>query len=285
MIAPKAATPYGAAMGEFSPEWLALREPADQAARNQDVLAGLAHAFKDHDALVICDMGAGTGASVRAFADLLPHRQDWILVDHDQRNLTGALTALRNWADRGDDAIIYRGERRIGLRTLQQDFARDPAPWPADTGLVTASALLDLPSTAWIDAFVAKLVERKLPALITLTVDGVMAADPPHALDEQVFAAFRSHQSGDKGFGPSAGAGAAVYLERALAKAGYTIECGDSPWVIDQGSPVLMRELLAGIAGAARETGHVAAVDQWLSDRIANTARLTIGHRDVFAYL
>ncbi len=292
-------------MAGFSPEWLALREPADQAARNRAVLDSCARAFKDRDALVICDMGAGTGASVRALADLLPARQDWILVDHDPRNLAGALTALTAWADPervpkkwepvfhpdtrqdnndGDQQIIYRGERRIGLRTLHQDFAADPAPWPADTGLVTASALLDLPSHAWIDAFVLRLSERKLPALITLTVDGVMAAEPAHPLDEQVFDAFRKHQGGDKGFGPSAGADAALYLEQSLRNAGYKLESGDSPWIIDQGAPDLLRELLGGIAGAARETGLLAA-DQWLKDRLAATTRLIIGHRDVFASL
>lgn len=268
-------------MGDFSLEWLALREPADRAARNPQVLASCARAFSAYDSLVICDMGAGTGASVRALADLLPRRQDWILVDHDIRNLTGALTALRAWAGGGED-IIYRGDRRIGVRTLHRDFAADPAPWPAGTGLVTASALLDLPSHAWIDAFVARLAERRLPALITLTVNGVMSADPVHDADEQVFAAFRRHQAGDKGFGPSAGPDAAPYLEGALEKAGYVLECGDSPWVIDRASPALMTELLTGIAGAARETGL--DTRQWLEDRLAGTTRLTIGHRDLFAY-
>lgn len=274
-------------MAGFSPEWLALREPADRAARNPKVLASCARAFEGRDSLVICDMGAGTGASVRAFADLLPKRQDWILVDHDPRNLTGAVAALTAWADTRDDRIIYRGERRIGLSTLHQDFAADPAPWPADTGLVTASALLDLPSHAWIDAFVARLAARRLPALITLTVDGVMAADPAHDLDQAVFDAFRRHQGGDKGFGPSAGADAALYLEQSLRNAGYKLESGDSPWIIGSDSPDLLRELLTGIAGAVRETGAVenAALDRWLAHRLAQTGSLTIGHRDVFASL
>ena len=266
-------------MSGFSPEWLALREPADKAARNPRVLAACRGAFAGLDELMICDMGAGTGASVRALAHLLPHRQAWVLIDHDHRNLAAATSALDDW--------MAASDHNLRIRTLQHDFAQAPTPWPAETGLITASALLDLPSTAWIDAFVAALAARRLPALITLTVDGVMTAESAHALDETVFTAFRKHQHGDKGFGPSAGPAAARYLEQAFINAGYTIEAGDSPWILNAGSPELMRELLTGIAGAARETGDVEAadIDGWLTARLADTETLVIGHRDVFARL
>ena len=272
-------------MSGFSPEWLALREPADIAARNPRVLAACRSAFAGRDALVISDMGAGTGASVRALADFLPRRQTWVLIDHDDRNLTAALTALHAWGDSAEGTDIHRGEQRITIEALRHDLAKEPAPWPADTGLVTASALLDLPSFSWIDAFVSELKARRLPALVTLTVDGVMSAEPAHKFDQRVFAAFRKHQGGDKGFGPSAGADAALHLERAFIAAGYTVEAGDSPWIIDRGSLRLLTELLTGIAGAARETGNVdtANIDRWLRDRIADTTTLVVGHRDVFA--
>lgn len=266
-------------MSGFSPEWLALREPADIAARNRRVLASCRLAFLQRTDLTICDMGAGTGASVRAFAAFLPRRQDWVLVDHDYRNLAAATACLSGWT--------YDGPAEIRVRTVQQDFAHSPPCWPDKTGLVTASALLDLSSRPWIDAFVAGLAARGLPLLATLTVDGAMTTDPAHPLDQPVFAAFRKHQRGDKGFGPAAGAEAAIYLEGRLADAGYAIEAGESPWVIDRSSPVLLNALLAGIAGAVRETGELdgTEVDDWLRHRAAYTNTLTIGHRDVFARL
>jgi trans-aconitate methyltransferase len=264
-------------MSGFSPEWLALREPADIAARNRRVMDSCRHVFTGRSDVVVCDMGAGTGASVRAFADLLPRRQDWILIDHDQRNLSAATAALDMW----------KGAREIRIQTMQRDFAQDAACWPEHTDLVSASALLDLCSRAWIDDFVAALAARRLPLLATLTVNGIMATAPAHELNEPIFAAFRDHQTGDKGFGPSAGAEAAVYLERCLTNAGYKIEAGESPWLIDRSSPALMNELLIGIAGAARAIGklNTTDVDTWLRANAAHIQTLTIGHRDVFAWL
>ncbi len=277
-------------MSGFSPQWLAVREPADLAARSRHVLKACQRAFANHSDLTICDMGAGAGASVRAFAHLLPVRQRWILVDHDTQNLAAAKQALGVWADdvvSTDGATTLRhAGRDLEIQTLVQDFARQPACWPVTTGLVTASALLDLAATAWIDLLVAALLERRLPLLVTLTVDGIMTAAPTHPLDDAVFAAFRRHQSGDKGFGPAAGADAAAHLERALAKAGYAIECGDSPWVIERGSPTLLHTMLSGITAAALETGDVnrGQLEQWLRHSVVNIRTLTIGHRDVFAW-
>jgi hypothetical protein len=147
---------------------------------------------------------------------------------------------------------------------------------------VTASALLDLVSSSWIDAFVAAVAAQGASALITLTVDGAMRATPELPGDEAVFAAFRHHQRRDKGFGPAAGPDAAAYVERTFAQAGYDVIAGDSPWEIGASSLALRDALLSGIADAAGETGLAGAQD-WLRARKQGTERLVIGHRDMFA--
>ena len=70
-------------MSGFSSDWLKLRESADHRARNQELLAKLAACFAEREAILVADLGAGTGSNLRAIAPHLPSRQQWVLVDHD----------------------------------------------------------------------------------------------------------------------------------------------------------------------------------------------------------
>jgi hypothetical protein len=276
-------------MSGFSPEWLALREPADRAARNNQVLAACQRAFEDRESVRVCDIGAGTGASVRALAELLPPRQVWTLVDSDEANLAAAFDQLSRW---GNDAravdgglALRRGNRDLVVYSLIRDLAAAPACWPEDTDLVTASALFDLVSTSWLGEFVACLSARKITLLSMLTFDGQITADPVLEFDAAIADAFRAHQRRDKGFGPAAGPRAADGLEAALTTAEYLMVAGESPWSIDSAASALLHATLEGIAAAAREMKTIPeeSIDGWLRARMNDTHRLTIGHRDVFA--
>lgn len=252
-------------MTGFSAEWLALREPADQAARNTQVLDACAGHFAGHGSLLATDLGAGTGSTVRALAAVLPPGHRWCLVDDDAANLAVART------------------RHPAVQVRRADLARDPVAWPAGTGLVTASALLDLVSPAWIEALVAGLAAERLPLLALLTVDGRIEATPGHKLDAAVAGAFAEHMHRDKGFGPAAGGDAPAILERALARAGYRIVAGDSPWRLDASLADLRAQTRQGMAAAVAETGRVPPAD--LADWLAGVPeQLVIGHRDVFAW-
>lgn len=275
-------------MSGFSPEWLALREPADVIARNKNVLAACHQYFAQRESIRICDIGAGTGASVRAFANQLPEHQHWTLVDHDANNLDAARDALSAWSDSyafSEGVLNLRhGARHIAVCRQVYDFGQSAAGcWSADTDLVTASALLDLTSEAWIADFVATLAKQKTALLATLSFDGEISAQPIQPLDETVADAFRSHQTRDKGFGPAAGAASTDILKQSLERAGYNVFYGDSPWHIESSGSEFFVRTIEGIAAAVRETALVDNIEDWHRERLSNTKMLTIGHKDIFA--
>ncbi|MDP3319739.1 MAG: methyltransferase type 12, partial [Bosea sp. (in: a-proteobacteria)] len=86
-------------MAGFSPEWLGLREPADHAARNPQVLAAVGAHFAGRSSLTVVDLGCGAGSNLRGSYAALPARQHWTLVDLDQRLLAATRETLSGWAD------------------------------------------------------------------------------------------------------------------------------------------------------------------------------------------
>ena len=278
-------------MSGFSPEWLALREPADHRARNEAVRdAALAYlAAKPAPRLV--DLGCGSGSNLRALAPHLPDGQIWRLVDADPILLQAARAALTLWADRaepgeGGALILWHGGKRIEVHFEEADLARDldaVLDRPAD--LVTAAAFFDLVAPDWLALFCAGLVARRLPLFTVLTYDGIERWTPPHGADAAVLAAFHAHQTSDKGFGHAAGPGAFALMERAFRQAGWRVTSGQSPWRLSAATEApLIAALAEGAAEAVAETGLVPPADvaSWLaSRRVAQTCE--IGHMDVFA--
>ncbi len=83
--------------------WLALREPADAAARATDLVEHVRRGLPATDRLVIHDLGCGTGAMGRWLAPLLPGPQHWVVHDRDADLLAVAATDL---------PVAARGHRR-----------------------------------------------------------------------------------------------------------------------------------------------------------------------------
>ncbi|ACL59528.1 methyltransferase domain-containing protein [Methylobacterium nodulans] len=278
-------------MTGFSPEWLALREPADHAARDPALMAALGRALAARtEPIRVLDLGCGTGSNLRALAGHLPDRQHWCLIDHDRALLAAARAALADWAEHsttdGDDLVLRRAGRVLRVSCHARDLASglgavlDPA-MPAD--LVTAAALFDLVSERWIDAAVRAVAAAGAAFYTALTYDGAERWTPPHPADAAVQTAFLTHQIRDKGFGPAAGPQATEVLERAFARSGYRTLRGPSPWRLREG-PLLDR-LAAGKAAAVQETGLVAPeqVIAWREARTGPDRAAVIGHADLLA--
>ncbi len=296
-------------MSGFSSDWLALREPADGAARSRALVASVAAFASGAKSLTILDLGAGTGSTLRALAPHLPTPQRWTLVDHDASLVAAGRRLLADWAEAnpptdgaggtgaagrpgpggaadgsGDGLELQVGGQPVAVAWRQADLAR--ADWPSllhGVDLVTASALFDLVSEAFIEAFVGAVATAGAAVYVALDVDGTAAWSPAHADDATVAAAFRRHQGIDKGFGPALGPEATAVLTRALQARGYAVQTAKSPWRLGPEHAALMAALADGWADAARAAGlEDAVVDRWFAARRTATG-CVIGHTDLFA--
>ncbi len=266
-------------MSAFAAQWLDLREPADRRARNADLLASVARHFSDHTQIAVTDLGCGTGAMLRALGPHLPARQSWRLVDQD----TGLLNAVEQRYREMPPAIAWQPHQA----DLQEDLEAVMA-LPAD--LVTISALLDLTSINWLERLADAAATHRRPVYATLTYDGRIACEPADPFDTQVLRAFNAHQRRDKGFGPATGPMAPAQAIEQLAARRFIVRQADADWVLGDNERALQEELVQGWHQAAREEDVLdrQALDHWLARRLdavrAGRTRLTVGHRDIWAY-
>lgn len=258
----------------FSGNWLALREPVDHRSRAEALLP-LLNAYlqsRNRHPIRIVDLGAGSGSNWRYLAPRLPGSADWLLVDHDAALLAHAAASAP------------------GVRTETQDLRADTlAPCIAGADLVTASALIDLCSAAWLQALADACATAGSALLIALTIDGRARFTPGDAQDAAVLTALRHDEQRDKGMGPALGPDAAAFLAHALQAHGYQITCRSSDWVLRPVDHALLAELLAGWhAAALRQMPAVKIkLNAWLARRLDAAAHdavtLTVGHQDLLA--
>jgi GNAT superfamily N-acetyltransferase len=202
----------------FSADWLALRGPADDAARSQDLARAFARTLKPGAEIV--DLGAGTGAMGRWLRPFLPKRCTILSVD-------------------GDAMLLPRAKAPRLRRSLA---GRLP---PADAYVSTA--LIDLVSIAWLRKFL-KAAHGK-PVLMCLAVDGRHELTPAHAADKAIFAAFAAHQRRWKGLGQALGPDAPEALIKEARRLGWHVESVRSDWDLKSGA--LLEATFEGIVDAA----------------------------------
>src|SRR3982074_3199734 len=85
-------------MNEFSADWLALRDPADRAARSAALSQLVAERLAGHHPVRVLDLGTGTGANLRFLAEQFAGPQHWTLVDRDAALLRQVAQRVSSWA-------------------------------------------------------------------------------------------------------------------------------------------------------------------------------------------
>jgi Methyltransferase domain len=263
-------------MSGFSPEWLALREPYDARARSPAVLDAVVALLKGCPSVRIVDLACGTGSTLRALSFRLPAQQNWRLADNDLSLLARA-TAMARPAG-------------VTVTAVPLDLNRDlevVLDGPVD--LITASALLDLVSEAWLERLAVETAARSIPVYAALSYDGRIELDPADPFDAAIFAAVNAHQRTDKGFGPAFGPTAASFAIARFESLGYFVMHDASDWVIGPDDRDIQMEIFAGWASAGREIGDLPLADTigWLTRRrdtvAAGRSSIRVGHIDVFA--
>jgi SAM-dependent methyltransferase len=264
--------------GEFSPDWLALREPADAAARD----TGLADELRDRliPPLTVLDLGCGTGSMGRWLAPRLRGPQHWVLTDRDPALLAHARTHLPGAVTvetrQGDITALT-------VQTRQGDVTALTADDLAGIDLVTCSALLDLLTAGEVGDLVALCAAGRTAALFTLSVTGTTELDPADPLDKDIAAAFNEHQRRVTGGRRLLGPDAAEVAAAALAGAGATVIVRDTPWRLGSDHAALASQWLAGWAGAAAEQRPELPIGDYLRRRRSEPFSAEVGHKDVLA--
>ena len=253
----------------FSASWLALREPADQAARSVALTRAITAKVLAVDPRPrILDLAAGTGSNLRYLDGAMPGAR-WLLVDRDP----GLLTRVP-------------ANDRVETREMDLATLNDPSIFEG-RALVTASALLDLVSEGWMRALAERCAERDASVLFALTYDGRIACSPEDPEDGAIVELVNQHQQTDKGFGRALGPAASEAAARCFADAGYAVQREASDWQLPPEARDLQRQLIEGWAEAATEIGPERArvIDGWRDRRLAHLAagwsEILVGHQDI----
>lgn len=294
-------------MSAAEPDWLDLRVPFDDAARDyalplldQAASALLAPATPDAqlpDAqlseaelpgadlpgadlpggakrpLVVIDIGAGTGNSMRWFdahlTKRLPGRPlQWVLVDADA-------VALEIAADRFGTAVRTVSAPISSLPDIAAEALAEVLPGKMTDGqsrqrcdlVITGSALLDVLTPDDLAAIVETLHRFSGIGLFLLSISGQWQLSPPHPADDALDEAFGRHQRRESRLGTQA----VPVLEAEAHNFGAHVETSASPWCLEapRDSQFLTRFLTERVAAAIEEDPSLTEAGRsWLQDRL-----------------
>lgn len=261
-----------------SPDWLALRERADAAARSRVLVDRLRRRVPAEDGWLIHDLACGTGSMGRWLAPLLPGPHHWVLHDRDADLLARASADPPGPA--ADGAEVTTETRLSDITQLDREEL-------AGATLITASALLDLLTLEELTRLIEACSGAGCPVLFTLSVSGRVRLLPPDRLDARIAAAFNEHQRRPTPRGRLLGPAAVEAAVAGFRRIGAEVVVRSSPWQLGTADGDLALEWLAGWIDAAceQEPELVPETDLFrrrrLNEAAAGALAVSVGHTDL----
>jgi hypothetical protein len=265
-----------------SNDWLALREPADAAARSRELVECLrppaAGRWEIHD------LGGATGSMGRWLAPLLAGPQHWIVHDRDTDLL--ALAEL---------PVAAADGAAVTFETTRSDITRLRPDELAGATLTCASALLDMLTEDELGRLVSACAGAGCPSLLCLSVVGRVALKPADPLDRRVGVAFNDHQRRATERGRLLGPDAAAIAIEQFRRLGAEVLVRSSPWRLGVAHAELAAVWFTGwvraayeqhpelFAEAEAEAEAAGYTRRRLAQAAAGELEVTVDHADVLA--
>lgn len=287
-------------MNAAEPDWLDLRVPFDDAARQYalPLLDKAARALSlvterqvgTERPLVVIDLGAGTGNSMRFFdrhlVQRLPERPlHWVLVDADESALEIAAdrfgAAVRTVAAPISSLPLIAAEVLDEVATEagkakprgEPETATAASPDSCDL-LITGSALLDVLTRDDLATIVDTLHRFSGIGLFLLSISGQWLLTPSHPDDGVLDEAFARHQRRASRLGTQA----ATVLETMARSTGARVEASASPWHLEapRDAEFLTRFLTERVDAAIEEDPRLQTRGRaWLEERLTRVETRT----------
>jgi hypothetical protein len=263
-----------------SAAWLALREPADAAARARELVGEARQRLAGRSRITVHDLGCGAGSMGRWLAPRLPGSQHWVLHDRAADLLDPAIRHPPSGAADGAPVTV---EARQG------DVTRLGAGQLAGADLITASAVLDVLSGDELLRLVDSCVRADCPALLTLSVIGRVELTPSDVLDTVIDGAFNAHQRRETARGRLLGPDAVRVAADRFRLRGMQVLVRSSPWVFGADDGALLIQWFEGwVAAACEQQPSLASptrgyFERRLNEIAAGRLRVVVHHHDLLA--
>jgi len=283
----------------FDPNWLNLRYAFDNAARNPQLEWDCINQFAFLSELKIIDLGTGTGANFRYYAEKLPQNQSWICVEHDPELTPYFWENVKKWANslnfdvkEGEKGLfLAKAGQQIEVQLVHGDILDlDKLVNLMDIDLIVANAVFDLFSQDQFEAFSHILSQHQLSLLFTLNYED-MHFFPVEDQDAFFVQKYNSHMERAQDFGKGMGIQANEMMKLSLEKRLGQVELGGSNWDIQAKDTEMLRYLLHFMEDALsnwplNET-ELGALRLWLARKRhmldQQQLSLQVRHRDLYA--